>query len=125
MQAGEIDGKAVLCDTDEHAVKTGKDPFGLIFENGKVAKWGINGYRKVIIHETNYTIEGSKTIEWWKYGIRQYLPRDKLFYHSEVSGGAKCSLSSKVEILKKLNEHISWAKKKNKLCQMAVYWTPA
>ena len=79
VQAGEIDGKAVLCDANEQTIKRGEDPFGLIFENGTVAKWGIKGYRKVLIHEAGYTTKGSKEIEWWRYGIRHSLSRDALF----------------------------------------------
>jgi len=109
VQASELDGKAVLCGADEKSIKQGKDPFGLIFDKGKVAKWVIEGSRKKQLYKWDYYLKGSRQVRW---GGRT-LTRDTLEYY----GGNQwfsCSLSSKDEIFKRMDERIARAKNKNK-----------
>ncbi len=81
MQASELDGKALLCGAGEHS-REDSDPFGLVFEKGKISKWVIKGCRKVAIYTHDYTPKGSRQIEWYHRGSRYEITPDTLKYHA-------------------------------------------
>lgn len=120
VQAGDIDGKALLCGdipkeypkgSAAYEMAAKQDPIGLVFDKGEVVHWFIEGYRKKKT-ENIYTLRGSNTV-YWRRG--HSVERDTLLFYDRSARGVPCSLSSKEEIFKKLDERIARAKKSNKL----------
>jgi len=106
VQAGELDGKALLCTDGNLATKY--PIYGLVFEQGKVSRHDVNGYSKFIKYNSKYRPWGTDLImsNAWRYPLNR---------KTLIFGSSKCSLSSKIEIFKKMDEIIAAAKKKNKI----------
>jgi hypothetical protein len=103
VQAGELDGKALLC-TSKY---TTQPVYGLVFDKGKVTKWQITGYSKSTEYNHNYRLDGTTVVRWLSY---HFLNRETLKANND-----QCAISSKTEIFRKLDEIISAAKKTNKI----------
>jgi hypothetical protein len=108
--ANDLDGKALLC-----GIKYGKyTPYhGYVFDAGKVTRWGVRGYSKVMSYHRpkKYFLDGSNKVTWYdNRQIDRSLDRQTLKVN-----GLQCKISSKKEIFLELDEAIANAKKKNKL----------
>ena len=104
VQAGELDGKALLCTSNYYTHHV----YGLVFEKGKVTRVHVKGYSKSTIYKASYRLYGTKDVRWRNDSLN--LKRETL----KVSND-QCSISSKTEIFQRLDEIIATAKKKNKL----------
>ena len=100
--ANELGGKALLCVSKDMTYPV----YGLVFDRGKVIKWRVAGYSKVISYTRSYWLVGTKQVAW----NAEPLDRETL-----KVGDDQCSISSKVGIFHKLDEIIAAAKKKNKI----------
>jgi hypothetical protein len=100
----ELDGKVLLCVSKDmtHPV------YGLVFDQGKVTSWRVDGYSKVNAYNLSYRLLGTKRVSWG--GAGGFLYRETL-----KIGDDQCSISSKAGIFQKLDEIIAAAKKKNKI----------
>jgi hypothetical protein len=103
VQAGELDGKALLCTTN---YSIHYPVYGLVFDKGKVRKLVVEGYSKTILYTQEYFLTGTKVVNW----LNSALNRETL-----KIGSDQCSISSNTEISQKLDEIIATGKKKNKL----------
>jgi len=107
--ANELDGKALLC-----------GGFGFVFEQGKVVRWQVEGYSKVIKYTRPYFVSGPRKVYWqlwdkiWNKYNKYGVDRETLQYTTPGTS-QKCSVSTKTEIFQKLDEIIATAKKKNKI----------
>ena len=107
MQAGELDGKALLCVSQDkiHPV------YGYVFDKGKVTRRQVKGYSKVIKYTKTYSLRGTSIVIWPLGRSRvTLLNRKTLKINSD-----QCSISTKTVIFQKLDEIIAAAKKKNKI----------
>ena len=104
--ANELDGKALLCTSKSYY----QPVYGLVFDKGKVSKWGMVGSSKKILYSVTYEFDGIKKVKWFYYPQLHYLNRQTLGVNFD-----QCSISSKAEIFKKLDETYAAEKKKNKI----------
>ena len=103
--ANELDGKALLCN---NKYETAHPVIGLSFDDGKVSRHEVTGYSKTVKYQRTYWLVGTHGVNWVG---NISLNRETL----RTNAGYQCSLSSKEEMNKKLDEIIATAKKKNKI----------
>ena len=65
--AGELDGKSLLCEPSNRGPHLF---YGLVFDQGKVARHDVKGYSKVIAYNRPYRLEGTKLVRWGTYSPR-------------------------------------------------------
>jgi hypothetical protein len=108
VQAGDLDGKSLFC-TDLH---NGHHPvYGLVFEQGKVTRWQVDGFSKKKPYEgKTYNEKGTIHIYWNAGAGWIYLDRRTLKVDAD-----QCSITTPTEIFHKLDEIIAVAKRTNKI----------
>ena len=108
VQAGDLDGKSLFCaNLNYKSVPV----YGLVFEQGKVTRWMVQGYSKEKTYEgKTYSVRGTRYVEWFYVGARVKLDRQTLMVNAD-----QCSITTPFEIFQKLDEIIATAKKKNKI----------
>jgi hypothetical protein len=106
VQAGELDGRALLCNSSNDI---NYPVYGLVFEKGMVSKWQMEGYSKKVSYSASYEVRGIKKVRWWLTYKWYYLNRETLTIDRD-----QCAVSSKTKVFQKLDEIIATAKKKNK-----------
>jgi len=108
VQAGELDGKSLFCtdlNNKTHPV------YGLVFEQGKVTRWQVDGFSKKKPYEGKpYYARGTRYMEWHEISTWTKLDRQTL----KVDGD-QCLITTPTEIFQKLDEIIAVAKRKNKI----------
>jgi hypothetical protein len=108
VQVGDLDGKSLFCtdlDNKTHPV------YGLVFEQGKVTRWQVDGFSKKKPYEGNtYYARGTRYIRWHRGNLIINFDR-----HTLKVDGDQCLITTPTEIFQKLDEIIATAKKKNKL----------
>jgi hypothetical protein len=110
--ANDLDGKALLCKKNKY-ISNANPYHGFVFDAGKVTRWGVRGYSKVMSYHRpkKYFLDGSNKVTWYdNRQIDRSLDRQTLKVN-----GLQCKISSKKEIFLELDEGIANAKKKNKL----------
>ena len=105
--ANDLDGKALFCKVKYTSVYP---VYGLIFDQGKVTRWQVNGYSKTTSYRNKkYHVRGTRYITW------DFPANVTLDRHTLKVDGDICVITNVSELQKKLDKIIAAAKKKNKL----------
>ena len=102
VQADALNGKGILC-------TEGSSGVGYVFNKGYVTKWIISGYKKQAEYTTDYELNGTRYIRWYR-GRYHSLDRQRLLLN-----GVQCEAANKEEIFKSFDKAIEYGKKKNKI----------
>ena len=112
----ELDGKSLLCrKMQHHPLQHREITRGLVFQEGKVIVYGIEGLSTSVMYTSLYRLVGTYLVQW-KYKIKENgwgheLNRETL----KTNLDGQCAISSNAEIFQVLDEIIATAKKKNKI----------
>ena len=103
--ANDLDGKSLLC-RSIHLT------YGLVFDQGKVTRYEVEGYSKTTAFTKPYYLDGTHKVFWGGVGLNRKTLQVGSMFQSEPD---QCSISSKAGVFQKLDEIIAAAKKKNKI----------
>ena len=111
VQAGnDLDGKSLFCKAKD---ETSYFPvYGLVFDQGKVTRWHLNGYFKIKADQDKSDhVRGTRYISWSTRRHNPLLNRHTL----KINGNDQCEITTSTELQKTLDNLIEVAKRANKI----------